>query len=273
MDNPLKQYFRRPALFLKLPSHGNFYPEGSVDMPANGELPIYPMTAIDEITSRTPDALFNGSALVDIIKSCVPNIKNPWDIPTMDLDPILISIRAATNTNEMDVDSTCPACGEESKYKVNLIGLLTNLRAGDYQTELELNELKFKFKPLSYKKINDINIAQFQFSQEVRRIEQIENEEQRVKETNATMVKMNELGISLVVESIESVTTPNTIVTEKAHILDFLKSCDRNTFNTLREKSVSLRTESELKPLQVKCVACSHEYKQALTLNVTDFFD
>lgn len=273
MDNPLKQYFRRPALFLKLPSNGNFYQAGSIDMPANGELPVYPMTAIDEITSRTPDALYNGSALVDIIKSCVPNIKNPWDIPTMDLDPILISIRAATNTNEMDLDSTCPACSEQSKYKVNLIGLLTNLKAGDYTKELELNELRFKFKPLSYKKINDINIAQFQFSQEVRRIDQIENEEQRIKETNATMMKMNALSISLVVESIDSVTTPNAIVTEKSHIADFLKGCDRNTFNTLREKSVSLRTESELKPLKVKCVSCSHEYEQALTLNVTDFFD
>jgi len=28
--NPLKQYFRRPAIYLKLPSGGNFYPDGAI---------------------------------------------------------------------------------------------------------------------------------------------------------------------------------------------------------------------------------------------------
>ena len=39
----------------------------SIDMPENGELPVYPMTAIDEITVRTPDALFNGTAIAELI--------------------------------------------------------------------------------------------------------------------------------------------------------------------------------------------------------------
>ena len=51
-DNPLRQFFRRPALYLKLPSGGQGYSEGAIDFPDNGELAIYPMTAIDEITSR-----------------------------------------------------------------------------------------------------------------------------------------------------------------------------------------------------------------------------
>ena len=77
-NNPLKQYFRRPSVYMKLPSNGQGYPEGSLEMPENGELPVYPMTAIDEITARTPDALFNGTAVAELITSCVPNIKDPW---------------------------------------------------------------------------------------------------------------------------------------------------------------------------------------------------
>jgi len=69
-NNPLKAYFRRPAIYLKLPSEGKYYPQGSVDIPVNGEVAVYPMTAVDEITTKTPDALFNGSAVVEIIKSC-----------------------------------------------------------------------------------------------------------------------------------------------------------------------------------------------------------
>jgi hypothetical protein len=77
-SNPLRKYFRQPAIHLRLPSGGKFYPDGVVDLPPNGEIPIYPMTAVDEIITRTPDALFNGSAVPDILKSCVPNIKDPW---------------------------------------------------------------------------------------------------------------------------------------------------------------------------------------------------
>ena len=58
-DNPLRRYFRQPAIYIRLPSAGKFYPPGTLDMPANNELPVLPMTAVDEIVSRTPDALFN----------------------------------------------------------------------------------------------------------------------------------------------------------------------------------------------------------------------
>ncbi len=67
-NNPLKQYFRRPAVYMKLPSAGKDYEPGVIDMPETGELPVYPMTAIDEITTRTPDALFNGTALVELVR-------------------------------------------------------------------------------------------------------------------------------------------------------------------------------------------------------------
>ena len=70
-NNPLTQYFRQPAIYVKLPSNGNFYPESSIDLAVNGEYPVLPMTAIDEITYRTPDALFNGQAVVSVIQSCL----------------------------------------------------------------------------------------------------------------------------------------------------------------------------------------------------------
>ena len=137
MDNPLKQYFRRPALYLKLPSKGNFYPEGAIDLPENGEVPVYPMTAIDEITTKTPDALYNGVAVTDIIKSCVPAIKNPWLMPAVDLDPILVAIRAASGDGNLELESTCPKCSESSSYGVNLSGVLQTYTPGDYDTPLD----------------------------------------------------------------------------------------------------------------------------------------
>ena len=94
--NPLQKYFRTPAIYVKLPSGGRGYPAGTIDMPENGELPVYPMTAMDEVLARTPDALYNGSATVDVFKSCVPNIKEPWNILQSDVDLLLLAIRIAS---------------------------------------------------------------------------------------------------------------------------------------------------------------------------------
>ena len=98
-DNPLRKYFRQPAIHLRLPSGGKFYPPGAIDLPPNGEVPILPMTAVDEITSRTPDALFNGSAVIDIMRSCVPNIHDPWIIPAVDFNALLAAVRLASYAN------------------------------------------------------------------------------------------------------------------------------------------------------------------------------
>jgi hypothetical protein len=272
MTNPLKQYFRRPAIYLRLPSEGKFYSQGSIDLPDNKEIPVYPMTAIDEITTKTPDMLFNGTAVIEIIKSCVPNIKNPWDIPQIDLDPILVAIRAATNGNDMDIESTCPSCQEESSYGVNLTGLLTSLKSGDYDNEVLINDLKFKFRPLSYKQINQINMAQFEIQNIANNLDKIEDEQARQAKTTETMHRLTELSMGFVSEAIEHIATPSAFVIEKEYILDFLKNCDKQTFEELRKKTIELRQTSEIKPLKIKCIKCEHQYEQSIILNATDFF-
>lgn len=271
-NNPLKQYFRRPAIYLKLPSGGKYYPQGTVDIPVNGEVAVYPMTAVDEITTKTPDALFNGSAVVEIIKSCIPSIKDPWEIPLIDLDPILVAIRTATNGNNMDITSKCPACEEEASYGINLGNLLSTLQKGKYDEPLILQDLSFKFKPLAYKQINKINQVQFEIQTVVMGLDSIADENLRKQKSNETMQKLNDLSVSLVSETIESITTPSAVVNEKEFIVDFLKNCEKQTFESLRNYAIKMRESSEIKPLKMKCIHCQHEYDQSLILNPTDFF-
>ena len=84
-QNPLRKYFRQPKVYITLPSRGNYYPDGVLNMPETNELPVFAMTAKDELIIKTPDALLNGQATVDIIKSCIPAINNPWHMPSVDL--------------------------------------------------------------------------------------------------------------------------------------------------------------------------------------------
>jgi hypothetical protein len=272
MSNPLKQYFRRPALHFTLPSKGRFYPDKALEMTETGELPVYPMTAIDEITSKTPDALFNGSATVDIIKSCVPAIKDPWEIPSIDIDAILIVIRSATHGSNFDIESTCTSCKETSEYVVDLMNILMAIQATGFFEDLDLGELKIQFKPLTYRQINTGNLVQFDMQREIASLESIEDFTERSKKSGETMKKLTNLNIEFLANSIKAIVTPTESVSDTNFILEFLRNCDRSTHDLIREKIVKLREDSSAKPQRMRCVHCSHEYDQQIALNLSDFF-
>jgi hypothetical protein len=272
-NNPLKQYFRRPAVYIKLPSGGKFYPPGVVNIPESGELPVYPMTAIDEITTKTPDALFNGTAMCDLIKSCVPDIKDPWLINSIDLDAILIGIRAAGGGNDMEIESKCTNCSEISTYGVNLTGLLTSLSAGNYQEELQVNDLSIKFRPLTYKQMNDAALGQFEVQRLFIQIENETDNDERTKKSKEALESVTNLTMELLTEAIEYIQTPNVQVTEKDYIFDFLRNCDKKMYVTIRDYNADLKSETEIKPLRMRCVHCQHDYEQPFTLNTSDFFE
>ena len=272
-NNPLKQYSRRPSIYFKLPSDGKYYDQSIVDFPSNRELPVYPMTAVDEMTIRTPDALFNGVAVVDLIKSCVPNIKDPWKLNNVDLDAVLIAIRAASGNGKMSIQSQCPACKEGLEYEVNLMPMLSSIKDVDYNEELKIHELAIKFKPLTYTEINNNNLDQFEIQKVLAELENFEDNEQKQQMMSDAVKKLNDLINKIVVNTIEYIRTPETSVTDKTYITDFLNNCDRETSNTIKEYSVKLRESSEIPPLDIKCSNCQNEYSQKVVLNVTDFFD
>jgi len=271
-NNPLKQYFRRPSVYIKLPSGGKGYPEGTIDMPENGELPVYPMTAIDEITSRTPDALFNGTAVVEIIKSCVPSIKDPWSISAVDMDTILVAIRTAASPGDLEIESQCPKCNNEGKYGLNLAAVLSTMKAANYDDELEVNDLRIKFKPIMFREINDAGIAQFEIQKTFARMNSIEDEEEKVKLSQAALQSITDLTMKIVTKGIDYIKTPSTTVSNKEFILDFLRNCDKTTYTKIRDYSTDLKLKSEIKPLNITCTDCGNNYEQGISLSPSDFF-
>ena len=272
VNNPLKQYFRRPAIYLKLPSGGALYPPGVINPTENGELPVYPMTAIDEITTKTPDALFNGVAMVEIIKSCVPDVIDPWSINSIDLDAILLAIKSAAGGNEMEIESQCPSCDEVASYGVNLIGILSELKAGNYDSTLQLNELALKFRPLTYKEMNQAGLGQFEVQRMFASLDTITDEVARAERGKLALKTITELTMQLLSQTIEHITTPTVKVDDKEFIIDFLKNCDKDMYMKIRDYNAELKAQTEIKPLKIKCIHCSHDYEQQFTLNTTDFF-
>jgi hypothetical protein len=272
-NNPLKQYFRRPSMYFKLPSNGKYYEAGVVNIPENHELPVYPMTAIDEMTVRTPDGLFNGAAIVDLIKSCVPNILNPWKLNSVDLDAVIIAVKAASSDGVMEIKSICPACAEDTKYDIDLMPILAGIVDVDYSQTLPVRELQIKFKALTYAETNENSLKQFEIQKTLAMISDVEDEEQKRIVMGESITKLNVLVMDIIAQTIEYIQTPETKVADRAFIVEFLNNCDKNTSNLIKEHSIMLREKNELKPISVTCPGCQNQYQQRIVMNATDFFE
>lgn len=271
-NNPLKQYFRRPAVYLSLPSKGKYYDNTVIELTDNNELPVYPMTAIDEITTKTPDALYNGQAVVDIIRSCIPGIKDPWKINSIDLDAIFIAIKAASTGSVLEITSSCPKCAESLSYNLELIGLLSTLKSPDYSKPLETSDLKIFFGPLTYKQMNEGSIVQIEIQKLLNNIEKVANQEEKVEATKNALLEITHTTMNLIAGAIMEIQTPETTVTNSEYIVEFLHNCDNSVYEAIRTYHQQLKEASDLKPLDIKCINCGHEYQQPLTLNISDFF-
>jgi hypothetical protein len=273
-NNPLSQYFRQPSIYVKLPSGGQHYADGAIDMPANGELPVYPMTAIDEITYRTPDALFNGNAVTNVIKSCVPAIRDPWAIPAMDVDSILVAIRIASYGHNMEMSTTCPHCENEADYGLDLRTILEQIKTPDYSKPIVAGDLQIFFKPMTYKHLNDNNQKQFE---EQKLLQVLPGSEMpdvdKMTAMSAALVKLTHITIDALSQSVAAVKTPDGLVSEPGFIEEMLKNCDRRLFTQIRDHIINVKSQAEIQPIKLKCSACEKEYQQAVTLDMTSFFE
>jgi len=271
--NPLANYFRQPKVYIKLPSKGNFYSEGSLDRSANDEYAVYAMTAKDELMFKTPDALMNGSATVEVIKSCVPSITDPWNMPSIDLDAILIAIRIATYGEDMDVATSCPSCAAQNDYSVNLTPYLDHAQNFQYDNTLSVGPLNIHLRPYSYKEVTRTAIKTI----EQQKIFNIVNddsisEEAKLEKFGESFVKLTELTVDVVTGCIDKIETPDGIVSDKKMIKEFINNSDGEVFRKISDRINQLKDELSLKAQNVKCGECSHEFGVELSMDQANFF-
>jgi len=272
--NPLAKYFRQPAIHMKLPSNGQYWPDGSLNLPVTGEIPVYPMTARDEITLRTPDALMNGSSIVEIVHSCCPSIVDPWKMPSIDIDAVLIGIRIASYKNDMDVDSLCPHCNSENNNTVDLQQVLNNIVTPDYSQKIEVGDLKIKICPQQFFNINKKNVVTF----EENRIMNSLNDESLDLEVKATQINRSmgvlvDIGLDIVTSSTEYIELDDgSRVAKPEHIREFYENTDGKITKLVQERLAELNREGAIKAPRIACTSCTKEFQLPLEFDYSNFF-
>ena len=271
--NPLAGFFRQPKIYVSLPSKGKFYSQGALDRSENGQYAVYAMTAKDELMFKTPDALLSGQSTVELIKSCIPAILDPWKMPSIDIDFALIAIRIATYGNSMEVNTQCPHCNSDNNYDVDLSAWFSVFDNFEYKEEIPADPLLIHVRPYSYSEITKTSIKTL----EQQRIFAIVNDEtmgdeEKLERFGKSFVKLTELTVDLIAECISQIDTPDGPVTDKQMINEFIHNCNKDLFETISKHVVSMKDQIELKSHIVACSECTKEFTMPITMDQANFF-
>jgi hypothetical protein len=271
--NPLSTYFRQPKVYLKLPSKGRFYSAGSLDKSGIDEYPVYAMTAKDELMFKTPDALMNGSATVEVIRSCVPAIQDPWNMPSIDIDAVLIAIRIATYGENMELAVECPSCDHLNDYIIDLLRYLDKASNFDFVSSIAIGPLTVNIRPYSYREITKTALKTI----EQNRIIDIVNndnlsDEEKIEQFGKSFVKLTSMTVEVIAGCIESIDTPDGRVEDQTMILEFINNSSSEVFNTINDHIVLMKEKIALGAHDAECKECGHKFSVEITMDQTNFF-
>lgn len=270
-NNPLASFYRQPKIYLTLPSKGKFYPDGAlVGDPSN--LPVYGMTAMDEIHLKTPDALFSGESVVSVIKSCIPAIKDPWNMPLIDIDACLVAIRIATYGSKMPMTFDCSHCKEENHIDLDLSSTLEYFVAKEYEDYVFIDPLTVYVRPVTYKEQTKTMLKQYELSKLLSKSYEGMPEEERGKLVNELLASITDLETSTFKNSIVSVEADDTSVTDKNQINDWINNSDAIFFERIKEHLNSLAEIWKIQDQKATCASCEKENTIQINLDYSSFF-
>ena len=274
-SNPLQKYFRQPKLHVRLPSGGKYYPPGSLDLPESGEVAIYPLTAKDELLLKTPDSLMNGTATADVIKSCVPQIKQPWYMPSLDVDALIMAIRIATYGENMTITVKVPNVGTEKDFTIDLNSVIAPLMSATYADTIKMDNMTITLRPLMYTEFTKDALRSF----EEQRVYNLVNDdtvpnEEKMERFREAFNRLTDLTVETVAKSIAKIELMDgQVVNDPKHILEFMQNTSKEFYTTILDHITEQRDKFSVKPFVATTTKEEQEKGAPETFEVPITFD
>lgn len=278
MNNPLHQYFRTPKLYIKLPSRGQFYHKDFMKLSVNQELAVYPLTAIDQIMLKTPDAMLNGESLLKVVKNCVPDVSDVKQLVEPDINSILLAIKIASSGPSLSYTTACPSCSAENNYNIEIQSFLDTQTYVDPDSQLTIDDaLVVHVRPYNFEQRNLQLLNEIEESQSLKLLNSNEelNETQKMQELGNLVNSMANRTFELVSKSITHVTITQTgeQVTDPKFIEEFVKSISSTQANAIIDHIKELNRSGIKSETQFVCESCTHEWTAPVDFDPTSFFD
>ena len=272
-SNPLSKYFRKPTIYVQIPTGGRFNPE--IDKTILDEIGILPMNAIDEISMQNPDELLNGEALINLIKSCVPSIPDPRNLCNIDAELLYLAIKYATYGKNIQHLHTCTECNEQAEYNIDINNILDKFPDIEDVGPVEYEDLKIHVHPPkleSLTRIALIDVEQHRILNSMKSTAEGGDEMEMAKQFAISFRKVSTQTIGLLISSIARIETPDMVVTDDDTISEFINNVPTTVIKQIDEKIRTLSKKPEgLTTFEFVCEACNHPDAVTFELNPVNF--
>lgn len=253
-QNPLMQKLKIPGRTVQLPSMGALYKSGELDN-ESGEVHVYPMSGMAEITLKNPDMLFNGTALDVVFRECIPAIKKPTELFGRDIDALMFYLRLVTYgpSYEIRVTHDCPGAKEHG-HIVDLEAMIAEMdmldptQIGDFSVTLP-NGQKVIVQPV-------------RFSHMVQLFQMNGNKTEFTDEDLKKNIAFNLVNL---IESVDG-------ITDKGQINEWVKSITTPFQNRIAEAIEKTMLWGPKNTVTCNCRDCGEPFTVELPLNPISFF-
>lgn len=275
--NPLKQFYRVAKLSVRLPSRGMHYRD-EVEFNSEHEVEILPMTAADEIMLKNADALLSGQAIIDLIKSCVPQVKKPQKLLSCDIETILVGVRAASYSDDLLIKINCPACNHENSYALDFETVLNQSEElqDEYLARLP-NDVCVYVKPGTFDAIMKRQKILLDNRKIQRLIEQEDiSDEARLQHINSVFTKVGQLNYELIVDGIDRIeftddSGETVTVDNRKYIDEYVRNIDRKDVDLIEEQLKIVNSVGIARETHAVCTSCGHEWEAPIEFNPVNF--
>lgn len=273
--NPLKNYFRAFKLYMRLPSGTSYYGDNVVAFTDKGEVGVMPMTGKDELAFKNPDALLNGEAIIEVLTSCIPALKEPRSLLTNDIDALITAVRYATYNDSLETELRCPTCGHDNVFKLDLQYALDNMTSlePEYVVNLDSGVSVF-IRPYAFPELLKSLHSEFEQTKLQRAVES-ENldERQRSAIFGTAFKEMASIKFELMLAGVLKVVdeSRNVSVTDKKFIKEFLFNIDKKSVDKISDMITLVNTVGIKRTFTAHCDKCAHEWESQIDFNPVNF--
>lgn len=253
--NPLVEKLKKkiPGEKFRLPSKGMFYTNGELDPEVeDGEIILYPMTTVDELAMRSPDMLYQGTAVTDVISRCVPQVLKPGKLVASDVDYILTCLRKVSYGPGLPITFKCQHC--EAEKQEEIISIDYFLRHSKELTRdqfdamtVTIDEYKIRLKPCVFDEMLNILRRDTDFSSVEKLSEWIDD------------------SLTAVIRSVDG-------INDKELIKEWLSKLPRSIKDELSTKIETINQWGVEFAFDVECKSCKKMNHIKSSLNPTSFF-
>lgn len=255
--NPLLEKLKRkiPGETFRLPSRGLFYKNSELDPEVeDGEIVVYPMTTVDELMMRSPDMLFQGTAITEVIGRCVPQILKPSRLIASDVDFILTALRKVSYGPLLPIAHKCEFCeAPEKDYGLPIdyfIQKTKEITAEQYEAmNVVINEYNIKLRPCVFEEM--IKILQQQHGEDLDTVEKVSD--------------WIDTSLAAIIRSVDG-------VTDNVQITEWLKALPRGIKEELTLAVPRINQWGLEFAYEIACDSCGKKADIKSTLNPTGFF-